>query len=162
MKATYIYKHELGLIPFVMKSALAVMLAIVLVRSADSSMDKIIVLLCAAYFSFGLVKFISGMKNRPLTLQVDNKGIEYRSSKQTISGLWKDVVSVNEYYVPVHRGAGYFRIDLRLSNGGTIWITNNILISENSKREAVNYVEVKDFIARKVPKEKLKFQVNAT
>ena len=160
MKATYAYRQNRGVIPFIIKLATAAMLAIVLVRTMNSSTNNlIIVILCSVYFVFSVMQFVKGIKNRPLTLKIDNKGIEYTSTVQTISSLWKDVLSVNEYYVPGPRGAGYFRIDLKLKNGGIIWFTNNILLSEKPKRESANYLEVKNFISQKVPKDRIKFQV---
>ncbi len=160
MKATYAYRQNIGLIPLIIKLSTAVMFAIVLVRTVNSATNNLVILiLCLLYFTFSLMQFIKGIKNRPLTLKIDNKGIEYTSAKQTINSLWKDVLSVNEYYVPGPRGTGYFRIDLKLKNGGIIWITNNMLLSDKPKKESANYIDIKNFISQKVPRERIKFQV---
>lgn len=158
MNTLYTYRQNLGIMPFILKTATALMFGIVLVTSMDTGANKIIIIICAGYFLTGLFQFIKGLRNRPLTLEVTGKNVKYTSSTGKVSIPWKNIKQVNEYYVPVMRRAGYFRTDIHSIDGEIIWFTNNILLSSPPKSEAANYNEVKRFIKNKVAKDRIKFQ----
>lgn len=160
MNTHYTYQQNYGIIPFLMKTITAVMFGIVIVRSLNTGINKIIIIACGVYFAFALYQFLTGLKKRPLKLSITGKGVEYISTTGTININWKNVKLVNEYYVPVIRRNGYFRIDIQSTDGDIIWLTNNMLLSSPAKSAAANYNEAKRLIRNKVPKDKIKFQTN--
>lgn len=159
MNTLYTYRSNLGIMPLLMKTITVVMFGIVLVRTIDTGINKIIIIAGAAYFIFAIFQFLNGLKHRPLKLFITGKGIEYTSTDASVSINWKNVKQVNEYYVPVMRRTGYFRIDIHSVNGEVIWFTNNMLLSSPPKSEAANYNEIKRVIKNKVSKDRIKLQI---